>query len=117
GDAPPSAACDGRLTASGAAWAGRAASDTLPWHRVVNARGGLSTEGEHPGLQRSLLEAEGVRFGADGRIDLARYGWSPLAPTTPGPPARGGRGARAGRRRAARRARRARPPPSCRRRR
>jgi methylated-DNA-protein-cysteine methyltransferase-like protein len=65
-----------RLTPAGIGWALRAAPDGLvPWQRVVNARGGISTDGEHAGLQRSLLEAEGVRFRADGTIDLARFGW------------------------------------------
>jgi alkylated DNA nucleotide flippase Atl1 len=43
---------------------------------VVNSKGGISTDDQHPGLQRSLLEAEGVRFAA-GAIDLARYQWKP----------------------------------------
>jgi methylated-DNA-protein-cysteine methyltransferase related protein len=69
---------DGRLTPVGVGWAVRAAPDgALPWQRVVNARGGVSTDAEHPGLQRAMLEAEGVRFGGDGCIDLARYGWKP----------------------------------------
>ncbi len=50
----------------------------LPWHRVVNARGGLSLgavvpEGEIE--QRIRLEVEGVEFGANGRIDLKRFQW------------------------------------------
>ncbi|ADI15512.1 MGMT family protein [Truepera radiovictrix] len=46
----------------------------VPWQRVVNARGGLSTYKVGAGeLQRALLEAEGVRFDAAGRLDLARY--------------------------------------------
>jgi len=66
----------GRLTPVGVGWAIRAAPDgSLPWHRVVNAKGGISTDGEHPGLQRALLEAEGVKFGASGAIDLERFGW------------------------------------------
>ncbi len=70
---------DRRLTPVGVGWALRAAKeDELPWHRVVNARGGTSTDDVHPGLQRALLEAEGVRFGDDGCIDLDRYGWRPL---------------------------------------
>lgn len=47
----------------------------VPWHRVVNARGGISLD-ERWGagrLQRALLEAEGVVFRADGRLDLKRY--------------------------------------------
>ena len=66
-----------RLTPVGVGWAIRAGSDEIPWHRVVNASGGISTDREHPGLQRALLEAEGVTFDADGRIDLARYGHRP----------------------------------------
>ncbi|HEY6726996.1 MAG TPA: MGMT family protein [Polyangiaceae bacterium] len=67
---------DGRLTPVGVGWAIRAAGETkIPWQRVVNAQGGISTDNQHPGLQRAMLEAEGVRFGRDGRIDLTRYGW------------------------------------------
>jgi methylated-DNA-protein-cysteine methyltransferase-like protein len=66
---------DRRLTPVGVGWAIRAASEEIPWHRVVNGRGGISTDREHPGLQRAMLEAEGVRFDADGKIDLARFGW------------------------------------------
>jgi methylated-DNA-protein-cysteine methyltransferase related protein len=65
-----------RLTPVGVGWAIRAAGeDGVPWQRVVNGRGAISTDPAHPGLQRSLLEAEGVRFGPDGCIDLERYGW------------------------------------------
>jgi methylated-DNA-protein-cysteine methyltransferase-like protein len=71
---------DGRLTPVGVGWAVRAAPEaSIPWQRVVNGQGGISTDDQHPGLQRALLEAEGVRFGKDGRIDLARYGWRPRA--------------------------------------
>jgi methylated-DNA-protein-cysteine methyltransferase related protein len=66
---------DGRLTPVGVGWAIRAAGEDIPWQRVVNGKGGISTDRQHPGLQRSLLEAEGVRFGRDGAIDLSRYGW------------------------------------------
>lgn len=66
----------GRLTPVGIGWAIRAAPEgAIPWHRVVNGKGGISTDGEHPGLQRDLLESEGVVFDEDGRIDLARFGW------------------------------------------
>ena len=49
----------------------------VPWHRVVNAKGEISarTGGDSHELQRLLLEAEGVRFDARGRMDLARYRW------------------------------------------
>jgi len=61
----------------GVGWALRASGPGLPWHRVVNAQGGLSTESEEPGRQRALLAAEGVKFGPDGKIDLARHQWRP----------------------------------------
>jgi methylated-DNA-protein-cysteine methyltransferase-like protein len=66
---------DKRLTPVGVGWAIRAASEELPWHRVVNSSGGISTDKEHPGLQRAMLEAEGVKFKPDGTIDLAKYAW------------------------------------------
>jgi methylated-DNA-protein-cysteine methyltransferase-like protein len=48
----------------------------VPWHRVVNHRGGISLRGGGEGMltQRLLLEAEGVRF-VRGRIDLRRHRW------------------------------------------
>ncbi|HSQ60298.1 MAG TPA: MGMT family protein [Acidobacteriota bacterium] len=60
----------------------------VPWHRVVNAQGGISTGrgvagGQIP--QRFRLEKEGIRFGANGRIPLARYRWPARSR-----PARGG---------------------------
>jgi methylated-DNA-protein-cysteine methyltransferase-like protein len=70
---------DGRLSAVGVGWALRAGPERLPWHRVVNASGGLSTEKETPGRQRTLLRAEGVRFLADGKIDMERHQWRPRA--------------------------------------
>ncbi|MDD3826531.1 MAG: MGMT family protein [Anaerolineae bacterium] len=49
----------------------------VPWQRVVNARGAISLERRGLGgaVQRALLEEEGVRFGPEGQIDLAVYGW------------------------------------------
>ncbi|MCL1952244.1 MAG: MGMT family protein [Oscillospiraceae bacterium] len=49
----------------------------IPCHRVLNRYGevckGFAFGGED--AQRMLLEAEGVAFGADGRVDLAAFGW------------------------------------------
>ncbi len=85
---------DGRLSPLAIGWAlSGAPEDSLPWHRVINAKGGISTDGEHPGLQRALLEAEGVRFDGAGRIDLEHYQWRPTKRV---------RGSRAPRRRARR---------------
>jgi methylated-DNA-protein-cysteine methyltransferase-like protein len=67
-----------RLTPVGIGWAIRAAAEgTIPWQRVVAANGRISTDGEHPGLQREMLESEGVRFTSDGRVDLAQHAWKP----------------------------------------
>lgn len=52
--------------------------EEVPWQRVVNAQGGLSTYRVGCGeLQRALLEAEGVRFNAQGLCDLQAFGWQP----------------------------------------
>jgi methylated-DNA-protein-cysteine methyltransferase related protein len=65
---------------------GQALRDTpdgldLPWQRVINARGEVSPRGFglEAGLQRHLLEEEGVVFNPRGRIDLDRFGWNPDA--------------------------------------
>ena len=52
------------------------AGNGVPWHRVVNARGGISLRANVSGMltQRILLEREGVRFVRE-RIDLSRYRW------------------------------------------
>ena len=51
----------------------------IPWHRVINARGGVSTAGltTPPDLQQRLLEAEGIVFNEKGRCDLTKYLWTP----------------------------------------
>lgn len=51
---------------------------SLPWHRVINARGEISRRSWESGweqLQRRLLESEGVRFDRRGRVPLRRYRW------------------------------------------
>lgn len=51
----------------------------LPWHRVVNAKGQVSSRSEPGGdfLQRQLLAGEGLDFDERGRIDLERHRWRP----------------------------------------
>jgi len=53
------------------------AKNPVPWHRVVNSAGKISLR---PGSarQRQRLAREGVLFSRSGRIDLARYRWTPL---------------------------------------
>ncbi len=45
---------------------------TVPWWRVINAAGEISNA-QHAALQRELLEAEGVVFDTQGRIDLSHF--------------------------------------------
>lgn len=50
----------------------------VPWHRVINARGEVSARrggSTFETIQRTLLESEGVRFDARGRIRLEDFGW------------------------------------------
>lgn len=68
------------LSARAVGWALHKCPDGIPWHRVVGAQGTCSTDSlPHvpKGMQRALLEAEGVRFGTDGRIDMSRFRWTP----------------------------------------
>jgi methylated-DNA-protein-cysteine methyltransferase-like protein len=52
---------------------------TVPWHRVVNAAGGISTRATPGGelVQRLLLEKEGIRLDGRGRVPLDQLRWSP----------------------------------------
>ena len=62
----------------GYALAALASDSAVPWQRVVNAAGTVSARDTVGGAsQRALLEAEGVAFDADGKIDFQRYRWIP----------------------------------------
>ncbi|MGD8904931.1 MAG: MGMT family protein [Anaerolineae bacterium] len=52
----------------------------VPWQRVINARGIITLDAHGPGgaIQRSLLEAEGIKFDEQGRVDLEVCGWAGL---------------------------------------
>ena len=67
--------CNARM----AGWALRATPPGLdiPWQRVINARGEISTEFREAEarLQRQMLEAEGIEFDERGRTNLGRFGW------------------------------------------
>ena len=53
---------------------------TVPWHRVINARGTVSRRRSGDSLsQRMHLECEGVRFDARDRTSFVAYGWHPRA--------------------------------------
>lgn len=62
--------CDAR--AVGFALAETPADQDIPWQRVVNREGAISTRGL---AQRELLEREGVTFDAQGRAPMARFRW------------------------------------------
>ena len=49
----------------------------VPAYKVVNSQGVLSGAAsfEHPGLQRILLEEEGIEVSMDNKGDLKKYGW------------------------------------------
>ncbi len=49
----------------------------VPWHRVLNARGGISLRANVSSMltQRILLEREGVSL-RKGRVDLKLYRWT-----------------------------------------
>jgi methylated-DNA-protein-cysteine methyltransferase-like protein len=57
----------------------RDGSRKIPWHRVINASGEISLRKEpgYEGLQRVLLEQEGVRFSERGRVDFDEVRWQP----------------------------------------
>jgi methylated-DNA-protein-cysteine methyltransferase-like protein len=72
---------ESRLSPRAVGWAMHGCPEGVPWHRVVNAAGGISTDRMPdipPGLQRALLRSEGVTFRRNGTLDLARYRWSPV---------------------------------------
>ena len=53
-------------------WAMKRCPRELPWWRLLRSDGSLSP-GCDPGMQRWLLEAEGVHFLADGRVDMGLH--------------------------------------------
>jgi methylated-DNA-protein-cysteine methyltransferase related protein len=60
-------------------WIMNESPEGVPAQRVINSKGELSGSWAFgsPDLMRQLLEAEGIVFSADGRVDLKRYGWEP----------------------------------------
>ena len=69
------APCTARMV--GFALAGMPQGSDVPWQRVINRQGKISLTGPDAALQRALLEDEGIRFDADGVIDLDEFGWKP----------------------------------------
>jgi|SRR5690606_10112104 len=50
---------------------------SIPWHRVINSQGRISLpEGSYEAAQQRVrLEAEGVVFDRNDRVDFRRFGW------------------------------------------
>lgn len=57
-------------------WAMASCPEGLPYQRVINARGEISPGGDAH-RRKKALEADGVVFLQDGRVDLERYLWLP----------------------------------------
>ena len=68
--------CGARV--AGYAMAAVPAGSNVPWHRVINARGGISPRRGGGGevRQRRLLEQEGLRFNRAGRLNLDEVRWA-----------------------------------------
>jgi len=77
---------ENRLSPRAVGWAMHGCPRGVPWQRVVNARGGISTDrlpDVPEGLQQAMLESEGVEFRENGTLDLERYRWTPSASSRP----------------------------------
>ena len=68
--------CDARLVGLALGDLGPRISK-VPWQRIINRSGGISTQGPD---QRAALAAEGVEFDDKGKVPMERYRWA-------GPPA------------------------------
>lgn len=75
------AARAGRYRAArGVAWILHSSSEAagLPWHRVINAKGGISLRpGRGFETQKKRLEAESIPVDRRGLVDLKRFRWEP----------------------------------------
>lgn len=57
-------------------------SGAIPWQRVINSKGGISTDrviNIPLGLQKRLLEKEGIKFQRNGKINLKKYFWKVIS--------------------------------------
>jgi len=88
----------GGARTAGRAMAGCPAGRGIPWHRVLGAGGRLLIREPQAGLQRRLLETEGVTF-VERRVDMKRHAWDVGQASRPVLPAtRQGRSKNTGRR-------------------
>jgi methylated-DNA-protein-cysteine methyltransferase-like protein len=68
--------CTARMV--GYAMAALCGRTDVPWQRVINSKGGISTRSRGDGAlrQRKLLEREGIHFDSRGRVNLRKVGWA-----------------------------------------
>lgn len=66
----------GGARSAGRAMAASPSGRGIPWHRVVGAGGHILIREPYAGLQRKLLETEGVLV-VESRVDLKRHLWTP----------------------------------------
>lgn len=64
--------CDARIVGHALGALG-ARAETVPWQRIINRNGGISTSGFS---QRELLEAEGVAFDEKGHVRMDAHHWT-----------------------------------------
>ena len=64
--------CDARTVGYALNALRKTEGEPIPWQRVINAQGGISTKGL---LQRKLLEDEGISFDSNGRVPLQQFRW------------------------------------------
>ena len=67
----------GGARAVGYAMAATPRGKAIPWQRVVGAGGRILIREPYASLQRRLLASEGIQVGST-RIDMKRFGWSPV---------------------------------------
>src|SRR5712691_2998195 len=60
-------------------WIMNESPNGVPAQRVINSKGELSGSWAfgQSGTMRQLLEAEGIVFSSEERVDMKRYGWDP----------------------------------------
>ena len=68
--------CTARMV--GYAMAALRGRSDVPWQRVINAQGEISTRSRGDGAlrQRKLLEKEGIQFDTRGRVNLRKVRWT-----------------------------------------
>jgi len=74
----------GGARSAGRAMAASPSGRGIPWHRVLGAGGRILIREPYAGLQRKLLETEGVLV-VESRVDLKRHLWTPGTPNRKSP--------------------------------